>query len=115
MRSLALALGCTVVLALGARNAAAPTPDGQALYKEHCRTCHGTDGHPTKRALGQYKKIRTLDAEFLGKVSDDSIVAVLKHGVGKDMKSFKEKMTPEEMVAVAKYVRTFGSAAPKTP
>ncbi len=115
MRTLCLAVGVTVALVMGSQSAAAQAPDGQALYREHCRSCHGTDGHPTKRALRQYKKIPTLDAEFLGKISDDSILTVLKNGKGKDMKSFKEKMTPEEMVAVAKYVRTFGSAAPKNP
>ena len=116
MRSMPLALGCALVLALGPRNAAAQTPDGQALYREHCRTCHGADGHPTKRALGQYKNIPTFaDSAFQAARSADSIVAVLQHGVGRDMKSFSDKLTSEEMVAVANYVKTFASAAPKTP
>jgi mono/diheme cytochrome c family protein len=37
---------------------------------------------------------------------------VMMKGVGKaeDMKSFKDKMTPAEMAAVAKYVREIGKA-----
>jgi mono/diheme cytochrome c family protein len=54
----------------------------------------------------KFPKIATFDAEFIAKRSDDSVVKVLIKGVGKaeDMKSFKDKMSPEEMSAVAKYV-----------
>ena len=99
----------------GTRTVSAQAADGQALYKENCRTCHGADGHPTKRALGQYPKIPTFDAAFFTARSEDSVVAVLKHGAGKDMKSFKDKLSPEEMLAVARYARTLAGAAPKQP
>jgi high-affinity iron transporter len=101
-------------LALGLSPAlAAQAPDGQALYREHCRTCHGATGKPTQRALGQYPKIPSLaDSAFLQSRSDDSIVAVLRHGVGKDMKSFKDKLTPGEIAAVAQYVRTLPTRKP---
>ena len=102
-------------LALVPAPAAAQEPDGQALYREHCRTCHGVDGKATKRAAVLYKKIPTLDAAFVAARSDDSVVAVLTHGVGKDMKSFKEKLTPEEMRAVARYLRTLVGASPPPP
>ena len=45
--------------------------------------------------------------------SDDSLVAVIRRGTGKDMKSFREKMSAEEMRAVAQYIRTF--ARRRTP
>jgi len=108
MKSLAV-LGLALALPIGL---AGQAPDGQALYREHCRTCHGTTGRPTQRALDQYPKIpRLSDSIFMSKLSQDSIVALLEHGKGKDMKSFKDKLTPAEMVAVAQYVRTL--AAPK--
>jgi len=82
-------------------------PDGQTLYREQCRTCHGVTGTPPRRAVTQYGTIPTLsDSAFLAARSDDSLVAVLANGVGKDMKSFKDKLTPEEMRAVVAYVRT---------
>lgn len=53
--------------------------------------------------------IPTFDAALLGKVSQDSMLAVLKNGSGKNMKSFKDKLSAEQMAAVIKYVRsTFG-------
>ena len=49
---------------------------------------------------------------FFANRSQDSIVAVLNHGAGKDMKSFKDKLSPAEIAAVAKYLKeTFGGAA----
>jgi len=111
-------VGCATLLACAAPSLAAQAPDGQALYREHCKECHGAAGRPTKQALGKYKDIKALDAAFLAARSDDSVVAVLKHGVkdGKEMKSFKEKLTPDEMLAVAKYIRTrFGGGGATNP
>jgi mono/diheme cytochrome c family protein len=81
--------------------------DGKALYEENCRKCHGVRGTPPKAIKEKFPKVQTLDDAFLAKVSDDSLVKVMTKGVGKaeDMKSFKDKLTPAEMAAVAKYVR----------
>jgi len=38
-------------------------------------------------------------------------VKILTRGKGEDMTSFKMKMSPPEMAAVAKYVRELGSKA----
>lgn len=112
MKSLLIAVGLVSAAALGAPAVSAQAPDGQAIFREECRTCHGTTGKPTQRAMSQYKNMPTLDAAFLAKRSQDSIVAVLNHGLGKDMKSFKDKLSPDEIAAVARYVKeTFGSAA----
>jgi mono/diheme cytochrome c family protein len=113
MKTLPLSIMVAALTALGTARAAGQTPDGQAIYREQCRSCHGAAGKPTQRALTDYKKIPTFDATFLAARSQDSIVAVLRHGVGKDMKSFKDKLTAEEIAAVAKYVlESFG---PKKP
>src|SRR5574342_771320 len=113
MHGIARLLGCAALLASAAPTLAAQGPDGQALYREHCKECHGAAGRPTKTALGKYKEIKALDATLLSTRSDDSLLAILKHGAkdGKEMKSFKEKLSPEEMTAVVKYVRTrFGAS-----
>ncbi len=110
MKRIAQLLGCATLLATPL---AAQQPDGAALYREQCKECHGAAGRPTKQAVSKYKDIKPFDAEFLAGRSDDSLVAVLQHGAkdGKEMKSFKEKLTPQEMVAVVKYIRTkFGGA-----
>jgi mono/diheme cytochrome c family protein len=113
MHGIARLLGCAALLASAAPTLAAQGPDGQALYREHCKECHGAAGRPTKTALGKYKEIKALDATLLSTRSDDSLLAILRHGAkdGKEMKSFKEKLSPEEMTAVVKYVRTrFGGS-----
>lgn len=95
--------------------AAAQAPDGKALYLEHCKKCHGVLGVPPKTMQAKYEKIRFFNAEFAAKVSEDSVVKVLKKG-GKteDMKSFKDMLTPDEMSAVAKYVHELATK-PKAP
>lgn len=111
-------LGCAVLCVCAAPALAAQAPDGQALYREHCKECHGAAGRPPKTAVAKYKDVKTFDAAFFTGRSDDSIVAVLKRGVkdGKEMKSFKDKLSPEEMAAVVKYVRTrFGGGGASEP
>ena len=102
-RSLTLVL--FLAAAGAASRAAAQAPDGKALYDEHCKKCHGVRGVPPKTMKDKYEKIAAFDAAFVGKRSDDSVVKVLGKGKGEDMKSFKEKLKPDEMMAVAKYVR----------
>ncbi len=109
MKLFPLVIGVAAVSVLGVGRLAAQAADGKSIYTEECRTCHGPVGKPTQRAASQYKNIPTFDAAFFAKRSQDSIVAVLNHGAGKDMKSFKDKLSAEEIAAVAKYVKeTFG-------
>lgn len=112
---IALVVGVALGLTAGAAAAAAQAPDGEVLYRQQCRACHGTTGAPPQRMRTLYKTLPTLDSTFLAARSDDSLVAVLRNGIGRDMKSYKDKLTPEQMRAVAKYVRTFATAAPKAP
>lgn len=89
--------------------AAAQTPDGQALYREHCRSCHGAAGVPPQRARDQYRNIPSLaDSAFLAARSDDSLLVVLRRGArrGRDMESFSAKMSEADMRAVIAFVRT---------
>ena len=93
-------------LLLATSTAAAQAPDGQGLYQLNCKKCHGVLGVPPKAIQKKMEKVVTFDADFAGKFSEDSIVKILvKGGKSEDMKSFKDKLSHEEMVAVAKYVR----------
>jgi mono/diheme cytochrome c family protein len=116
MRLFPLAIGVATVSVLGVGRLTAQAADGQSIYKDECRTCHGAAGKPTQRAVSQYKNMPTFDATFFAHRSQDSIVAVLNHGLGKDMKSFKSKLSAEEIAAVAKYLKeTFGAATATKP
>lgn len=92
-----------------ASRAAAQAPDGKALYDENCRKCHGVVGRPPKTMKEKFPKIYTFDAKFIAERSDDSVVKILTKGKNEDMVSFKDKLSPAEMMAVAKYVRELGS------
>jgi mono/diheme cytochrome c family protein len=97
------------VTAAAAGRAAAQAPDGKALYDENCKKCHGVVGRPPKTMLAKFPKIYTFDAAFVAARSDDSVVKVLTKGKNEDMVSFKDKLKPDEMMAIAKYVRELGS------
>jgi alcohol dehydrogenase (cytochrome c) len=113
MRRLAptVVMGAALALTAGARPAAAQAPDGQALFQANCRKCHGATGTPTARMAEMYPELKPF-AQMTG-VSADSIVTLMVNGAGKEMKSFKDKLTADEMKAVAQYVLTL--AKPKTP
>ena len=84
----------------------AQQPDGQAVYRQECKSCHGVTGVPPARAKDQYAKIKALgDDGFVAKLTTDSIVVILKKGLGKDMKSFSGKLSDAEMTAVAAYIK----------
>ncbi len=106
-REIGIAMLAAAVFATRAVAQAAQALDGQALYRTNCRSCHGTNGRPPQRAIEQYENIPSLaDSAFMARRTDDSLVAVMRRGVGRDMKSFSGKMTVAEMRAVAQYVRT---------
>ncbi|MBA3854031.1 MAG: hypothetical protein C0503_06420 [Gemmatimonas sp.] len=89
--------------------AAVQSPDtlGRTLYRTNCRACHGVLGAPTRLSLSKYRRIPNLtDPAFWAGRSADSVVAVLRRGVGEDMESFAGKLTPDEMRAVAVYARS---------
>ena len=87
----------------------ASASDAKTLYQENCRKCHGVLGTPPKTMKAKFPKIATFDAEFIAKHSVDSIVKVLTKGKNDDMKSFKDKLSADEMKAVAEYVAELAS------
>lgn len=82
-------------------------PKGKAPFEENCRKCHGVRGIPPKTMKAKFPKIATFDADFFTKHTQDSIVTILTKGKNEDMKSFKDKLSHDQMEEVAKYMRTF--------
>jgi mono/diheme cytochrome c family protein len=114
MRYVVMSAATTALLLAGvAHQAVAQEPDGQAIYREECKSCHGLNGVPPARAREQYKKIKALgDSGFVVRMSTDSIVTLLKKGIDKDMKSFRDKLSEPEMRAVAKYIKELAEKKP---
>ena len=106
-----LLVGLLFVASGASARAFAQAADGKVVYDENCKKCHGVRGVPPVTMKKKFDKIATFDAAFIEKRSDDSVVKVLTKGKSEDMKSFKDKMTKEEMAAVAKYVRVLALKA----
>jgi mono/diheme cytochrome c family protein len=105
-----LAVGIALSLTIGTRVATAQAPDGLAVYRQHCKTCHGGTGTPTARMVGLYPKLKTLsDSALMAGLSIDSIVDLVRKGRG-DMKPLADKLTADQMTAVAHYVKTLPGA-----
>ncbi len=69
------------------------------IFKTNCAECHGANGEGTKKGLS-FLKGHALDhseEDFIRRVTD-----------GKDdkMPAFKDKLTPEEIIEVVKFVQT---------
>jgi mono/diheme cytochrome c family protein len=94
---LLLAVSATTVLAQGA--------DGKAVYEANCKKCHGPAGTPSAAIKKMTPKIATFDAAFFANRADADLVKQITEGKDK-MKAFGGVLKPDEIAAVAKYIRT---------
>jgi mono/diheme cytochrome c family protein len=102
----AFILAAVFGLIVGAAPASAQEPDGAALYKQHCKACHGGKGVPSKQMLTIYPALKTLaDTGAFAKLPTDSLIAAMRHGKGTSMKAFADVLTHEQMEAVAKFIK----------
>lgn len=99
--TLALAFG---LVACGGGDDGAVTPsdpvlaEGQQVYKANCASCHGTKG-----GGGAGVKLAGVVAGRFPDIADH--IAVIANGRGGGMPSFGDKLTPEQIEAVARYER----------
>ena len=95
-----------ILAAAVSTSAAAQVPDGKALYDAQCKKCHGALGTPTKVMGTKFPKMLPFNDAKAGtaKGTAADVVTILTKGKGTDMKPFSDKMKPDEMTAVAKYV-----------
>ena len=101
MKELALLLAACAVIALAVAPAA-QAADGKALYDAKCAMCHGKDGVAKPMAKGS---ANLNDAKWQEATKVEAVETVVTDGKGK-MKGYKDKMSGEEIKAVATYVKT---------
>ena len=83
----------------------APSIDGKPLYDAKCKSCHAADGKGTA-AMKKNDIPDMADKGWQGKHSKASVVKAIANGVdGTKMKAFKDKLKPDEIDAVAAYVK----------
>lgn len=122
MKTAAATATALLFLSPFAAAAAEPTAEATALFNTHCATCHGKDG---KAATPMGKKMGLDDfteAKWQTEHPDAKVKAAMENGAKREkdgktfeMKSFKEKLSAEEMDAIVTVVRSFGGAAPAKP
>lgn len=94
-----------LMLAVSASFASAQGANGKAIYDANCKKCHGAAGTPSAAIKRMTPKIATFDAAFFANRTDADLEKQIT--VGKDkMKPFKDKLKPDEIASVAKYIRT---------
>jgi mono/diheme cytochrome c family protein len=97
-----LGIVMAVVALLGVAAIAADAPDGKALFESKCAMCHGKDGVAKSTAKGA---ANFNDPKFQAANTAKAIETIIADGKGK-MKGLKEKLTPEQVSAIAAHVKT---------
>ncbi len=79
-----------------------PKIDGKPLFEKKCKSCHGIDGKGDT-TIGKKVDIPSLAKTSMSK---SKIVSVIEKGVpDTKMKAYKDKLSKEEIDAVAAYVK----------
>jgi mono/diheme cytochrome c family protein len=97
-----LGIVMAVVALLGVAAIAADAPDGKALFESKCAMCHGKDGVAKSTAKGA---ANFNDPKFQAANTAKAIETIIADGKGK-MKGLKDKLTPEQVSAIAAHVKT---------
>ena len=82
--------------------------DGADVWKAKCKSCHGEDGKAQTK-MGQKESIDDFtSAAWQEHESDDEIREVIREGSSKNkkMKSYKDKLTAEQIDGLVRYIRT---------
>ncbi len=104
MKALALA-ATTAVLALAVSAAEAQEPAAADLYRVKCQACHMADGNAPIAAMN------FADGKWIHGSKPAEVEKVISDGApGTAMLPFKAQFTPEQISALAAYVRTFDKA-----
>ena len=85
-----------------------PTADAKELYAMNCMACHRDSGKGGKVTVGG-KNLKPADLT-LAKVkarTDDKLISDVRDGLEDDgMPAFKDKLTPDQIKSIVKYIRT---------
>jgi cytochrome c6 len=104
MNRKSFAIVLVAMLILIAAPAAFAAPDGGALYKAKCASCHGPDGGGMT-PMGKSMKLRDLRSPDVQKQTDAELFKLTADGKGK-MPAYKAKLTEAEITALVAYMRT---------
>jgi mono/diheme cytochrome c family protein len=86
-----------------------PSADGKDLFGKKCKSCHNSNGDG-KTKIGEENDIEDWTvAGWKAKWTEAKVIDIVTNGKsGTKMKPFKDKLTADEIAAVAKYARSLG-------
>jgi mono/diheme cytochrome c family protein len=81
--------------------------DGPTLYAKTCASCHGPKGTPAPAMARSMAGIPDFaNAQAMASVADSVMRHVVSEGKGRTMPSYKARLTPEQINALVRYIRT---------
>ncbi|HWQ53420.1 MAG TPA: DUF5777 family beta-barrel protein [Bryobacteraceae bacterium] len=82
---------------------------GAAIFARECAKCHGPDG----KGLAEFKTPNFTDPKVQARLTDEQIVTTIKNGKkGTLMPAWSKKLSSSEILLVAAFVRSLGTAQP---
>ena len=96
------------IFAVGASFACAAAfaqSSGEALYKQKCLNCHGTNGLANS-GIGRIMKVKPVTDSDVLKLSEPEMVQMVRDGAGK-MQAYKGALTDAQIKGAVEYFRTF--------
>lgn len=105
LRAMTWLLAGAMTAPVAAPAAAAPVSRAKAeeIYKGRCQKCHGPDGHAPQKGEG----LSFADGEWKHGSDLRTVVDIITNGVAETgMNPFKDQLSPEEIQALARYVRS---------
>lgn len=89
----------------------ASAADVQALWNQHCVSCHGKDGKGQTKAGRKAGVKDQTDPQYQAGLTDEKMFTAIKQGLKEDgkekMKPFADKLKDEEIKALVAHVRSF--------
>jgi len=89
----------------------ASAADVQALWGQHCASCHGKDGKGQTKAGKKAGVKDQTDATYQAGLTDEKMLKAVKDGLKEDgkekMKPFGDKLKDDEIKALVAQVRSF--------
>lgn len=83
---------------------------GKGIYQKKSALCHGADG-AAKPIWAKAGAKNFNDPAWQKEASDEALTKAITEGIpDKKMPAYKGKLTPEEIAALVKYIRTLASA-----
>lgn len=97
-----------LVLAVSLASSAYADDSAAEVWKAKCRSCHGEDGKAQTK-MGQKESISDFTSPaWQQHESDAELRQVIAEGSSKNtkMKAYKDKLTPEQIDGLVRYIRT---------